>query len=1029
MASFGGAVKLVGESEYRAALRNITQNLKEVSSEMKLVASQYDKGDTSTEALSAKSEVLNKKLEQQKSKLATLQAQYGKMSEAYQTNAQKHEKLVESYEQEKEKLDRIGQELGETSPEYQKQKEVVAQLSKEVESSSKAQDANANTMSKMRTQINNAKTDINKTSSEISELDSQLGKLNGTHGKTASEMEKLGSTIEQQKSKLAGLKGEYADAILTYGKNSAEAKSLGAQLKSLSGELQENQAKMDAANSRADNLAGGLDKLGESADGAASGGFTVLKGALADLAGNVIQSAISGIQGLVGDALDSSDALKKFESTMSFAGYDDSQIQTARDAMKDYADKTVYDLNTISNTTAQLAANGIEDYTGLTQAAGNLNAVAGGNADTFQSVAMVLTQTAGAGKLTTENWNQLANAIPGASGQIQEALQKNGAYTGNFRDAMADGQITADEFNQAIMDLGFTDAAQEAATSTDTFEGAMGNMEAAVTDGLMQIYDAIGSENVTNFISGISDAVSEIVPYIKDAIQWFKDNLPTIAPLLATIAAGLGALMVAQQIDAMVQAFQKWKTATEGLTVAQRILNAVQLSSPIGIIIAAVAALVAGIVVLWNTNEDFRNAVINIWESIKETFSNVVEAVATFFTQTIPDAFTSALDATTGWFEGVGETLSQLPGEFAGWLGDVISEVGKWAANLARRALDAGSKFVSNIVNFVKNLPYSIGYILGTVIGTVASWVIEFAQDAMRGGELFLTNIVNFVKQLPGNIARFLSNVISNVASWVSNMASRAQQAGSQFLHNVVSFIQQLPGRVASFLSHVISNVAGWVSNMAGKARQAGSEFLHNVVSFVQQLPGRIASFLSSIISNLGSWAGQMASKGAEGARSMFNAVVDGLASLPGRVLSIGSDIVSGIWDGISGAAGWLADKVSSFASGILDGMKDALGIHSPSRLFRDQVGKYIAQGIGVGFESEMGNVTRQMQDAMPDASAFSIDGTMASAAYQSAGSGFGGYDGIVDAVVEALGRVHIVLDDEVAGKFVERTVTNAIYA
>lgn len=125
---------------------------------------------------------------------------------------------------------------------------------------------------------------------------------------------------------------------------------------------------------------------------------------------------------------------------MSFAGYDDSQIQTARDAMKDYADKTVYDLNTISNTTAQLAANGIQDYTGLTEAAGNLNAVAGGNADTFQSVAMVLTQTAGAGKLTTENWNQLSDAIPGASGKIQEALLKNGAYTGNFRDAMEKGQ-------------------------------------------------------------------------------------------------------------------------------------------------------------------------------------------------------------------------------------------------------------------------------------------------------------------------------------------------------------------------------------------------------------------------------------------------------------------------------------------------------------------------------------------------------------------------------------------------------------
>ena len=192
-------------------------------------------------------------------------------------------------------------------------------------------------------------------------------------------------------------------------------------------------------------------------------------------------------------------------------------------------------------------------------------------------------------------------------------------------------------------------------------------------------------------------------------------------------------------------------------------------------------------------------------------------------------------------------------------------------------------------------------------------------------------------------------------------------------------------------------------------------------------MPGRIASFLGNVISNLASWAGNMASKGAEGARNMFNAVVNGLTSLPERVLSIGGDIVRGIWNGISGAAGWLADKVKSFAGGILDGMKNALGIKSPSRVFRDQVGKYIAQGIGEGFTDEMGSVVGQMQDAMPDPSAFVGDQQIAYSGYPAAGAVAN--SSVVDAVIEALGRVHIVLDDEVAGKFVERTVTNAIYA
>lgn len=851
MTSFGGAVKLTGESEYRAALRNITQRLKEVSSEMKLVASQYDKSDTSTQALTAKQGVLNEKLEQQKQRLSTLQAQYAKMVAEYQTNTTNHEKLVASYEEGKAKLERIGQELGTSSAEYKAQAAVVAQLAKDVDKSTAAQNSNANAMSRLRTQMNNAQTDINKTKSEIKELESQMGK-------SATSSGKLGESVED-----AGEKARNAE-----------------------------------------------------------GGFTILKGAIANLAGNIITSAINGVQSLAGEAISSADALAKFESTMSFAGYDDSTIAKAKDDMKTYADQTVYDLDTVANTTAQLAANGIQDYTGLTQAAGNLNAVAGGNADTFRSVAMVLTQTAGAGKLTTENWNQLADAIPGASGQLQEALQKNGAYTGNFRDAMAQGKITADEFNQAIMDLGFTDAAQQAATSTSTFEGAMGNLEAAVTDGLMQIYDAIGSENVTGFINSINDGISKVIPPIKDGIAWLKDNLPTIAPLLAGISAALVGIMVAQKVEALVTAFKSWKTATEGVTVAQQLLNAVQLASPIGLVLALVAGLVAALVVLWNTNDGFREAVMNAWQGIQDFVGNAIQAIGDFFAN-------------------LGTTISQLPQMFADWL----------------------------------------------------------------------------------------NNVIATVTGWVSNMAAQAASAGSQFVSNVVSFVTNLPANVASFLSNVISNVVGWVSNMAGNATRAGSQFLSNAINFVSQLPGRIASFLGNVISNLGSWVGNMASKGAEGARSMFDAVVNGLTSLPSRIFSIGGDIVRGIWDGISGAAGWLADKVKSFASGILDGMKSALGIHSPSRLFRDQVGKYIAQGIGVGFEGEMGNVTRKMQDAMPDASAFSIDGTMASVDYQSAGAGFGGNDGIVDAVVEALGRVHIVLDDEVAGKFVERTVTNAIYA
>ena len=90
MAGLGGAIKLKGESEYKRALTQIKQNLREVSSEMKAVSSQFDKNDHSTEALNAKSNVLNKTLDSQKSKLKTLQAEYSSFSAKAMEQSTKH---------------------------------------------------------------------------------------------------------------------------------------------------------------------------------------------------------------------------------------------------------------------------------------------------------------------------------------------------------------------------------------------------------------------------------------------------------------------------------------------------------------------------------------------------------------------------------------------------------------------------------------------------------------------------------------------------------------------------------------------------------------------------------------------------------------------------------------------------------------------------------------------------------------------------------------------------------------------------
>lgn len=266
-------------------------------------------------------------------------------------------------------------------------------------------------------------------------------------------------------------------------------------------------------------------------------------GAVAGIASNAIQVITGSFSELIGESVQASDSIDKFKSTMKLGGFGEKEINEATKIVQKYADDTVYDLSTVSNTTAQLAANGIKNYTELTQAAGNLNAQAGGSAETFKAVAMMLTQTAGAGKLTTENWNQLADAIPGASGVLQKAMVENGAYTGNFRDAMEKGEISADEFNQAITQLGMNDGAIQAAKTTTTFEGAIGNLQANIVGGINDIIKHLGKDKLTGIINGASGSVVGLFQNISDVFSYLDRNKSTVSNITGNVKDLAGALV------------------------------------------------------------------------------------------------------------------------------------------------------------------------------------------------------------------------------------------------------------------------------------------------------------------------------------------------------------------------------------------------------------------------------------------------------------------------------------------------------
>lgn len=238
---------------------------------------------------------------------------------------------------------------------------------------------------------------------------------------------------------------------------------------------------------------------------------------------------------MVTQATESFDALKSYQSTMKFAGFDTSKIKKGEEELKEYSKETIYNVGEMSNTAATLAANGVKNYVDVTKALGNLVAVAGGSAQDMQSASLALTQMVGAGKMYAGDWNQFINGIPGASGKLKKALKDAGAYTGNFKDAMSKGQISAQEMIAAIEKLGNTKIAKKASTDTSKFSVAWQGAQESVQDGILALMDSLGTSGFTGAISAAGDSAYNALASIGKWISKHKHQIATLGKKLGHI--------------------------------------------------------------------------------------------------------------------------------------------------------------------------------------------------------------------------------------------------------------------------------------------------------------------------------------------------------------------------------------------------------------------------------------------------------------------------------------------------------------
>lgn len=243
---------------------------------------------------------------------------------------------------------------------------------------------------------------------------------------------------------------------------------------------------------------------------------------------------------------------------------------------------------------------------------------------------------------------------------FQEVIDKVNEWNAEMGNATNYQMDNLADMQSALVDyidmVGMSGYAQEEASGT--ILGSFASMKAATSDFATSLIDENGDVGAS--WDNLKETVGTFVDNLKPKIQEFLEAISPIATTVAGITGAFVAFKTAASISALlstlIASFQAYQKANEGATVAQWIMNAAMNANPIVLVVTLIGGLVAALVTLWHTNDNFRHALISAWESIRSAATKIFTSVANFFTQTIPNAFNSVLS----WFNNIGSKFANI---------------------------------------------------------------------------------------------------------------------------------------------------------------------------------------------------------------------------------------------------------------------------------------------------------------------------------------------------------------------------------
>lgn len=397
-----------------------------------------------------------------------------------------------------------------------------------------------------------------------------------------------------------------------------------------------------------------------------------------------------------------------------------------------------------------------------------------------------------------------------------------------------------------------------------------------------------------------------------------------------------------------------------------------------------------------------------------QLIQNLVDSVVTFGENIIPRIQTT--------IQGIAKMVSGLLKEVVPKL---IAEIPPLIQETLPILLDAIQTVLTSIVEYLPQIVDALSGLIPQIVGMLISMLPQLIDTGIK---MLLSLVQGIIQALP-DLIKMLPDIIMQMVDVLVNNLPLIIDTGIQLIFALIDgIIEALPDLIDK-IPEIIDKLVNAIVENLPKILEAGITLIiklaEGLIKAIPQLVSKIPQIMSSLINGFISYYSRLGEIGWE----LLGKVKDGLVSGISGMLDVGRNLVQGLWNGINNAKEWVLSKIRGFGSAILDGIKSIFGIHSPSTVFRDEVGKNLALGLGEGFTDEMKHVASDMQGAIPSSFDTSINGSYNGFSSSDNINSQYSYSSLVEAFKTALSEMKIELDDENMGKFIDRTVARTIYS